>query len=120
MGSWGGISSFAGVLKGTGDGRRVGGGGDWRLDWRDGGEEGRDDMLSAAAVDDGYMFSVGLTRDVGFGFAWWCKVRPPRRCLKQRLSTMLRYIDRNGLAPARRPSLGRSTGCWHKSILYCC
>lgn len=82
VGSWGGISSFAGALMGFGEGRRVGGNGDWRLDWRDGGVEGRDDMLSAAAVDDGYMFSVGLVQGMGFVFAEWYMVRPPRRCLK--------------------------------------
>ena len=45
VGSWGGCSSFGAALKGMGDGRRVCGSGDWRLDWRDGGVEGRDDML---------------------------------------------------------------------------
>ena len=52
VGSGGGSSSFGGAVTGMGEGSRVGGFGDWRLDWRDGGEEGgRDDMLLAAALE---------------------------------------------------------------------
>ena len=65
VGSWGGSSSFGAALEGMGDGRRVCGSGDWRLDWRDGGVEGRDDMLSTAVVDDDYMFSARRSRNFG-------------------------------------------------------
>ena len=57
-----GSPSFGGALKGMGDGRRVGGCMGWRLDWRDGGEGGRDDMLLAAAADDGYIFAVRYSK----------------------------------------------------------
>ncbi len=64
FGSGGVSSSFGGAVRGMGEGSRFGGCGVWWLDWRDGGEGGRD-MLSAAAVIDGYMFLVRSSRECG-------------------------------------------------------
>lgn len=62
----GGRSPSSGAaLKGMGEGRRDGGCAGWRSDWRDGGEGGRDDMLLAAAADNGYMFAPSWSRDRG-------------------------------------------------------